>query len=120
MDQQDEVSQEVMDVDPLVLESIDDFDAFLELEEGEATATSNAIMMSHIMEGCEDFEVKVNEKGILTVTFKKQMDGKYKCMAKVGQKNKMLNKRESKGNQGMHQEARFSKELYRRILIFKS
>ena len=101
MDQQDEVSQEVMDVDPLMLESIDDFDASLELgestesilsnvsedenvnaEEGEATATSNAMMMSHIMEGCEDFEVKVNEKGILTVTFKKQMDGKYQCMAR--------------------------------------
>ena len=42
-------------------------------------------MMSHIMEGCEDFEVKVNVKGILTVTFKKQLDGKYQCMAKVEQ-----------------------------------
>ena len=71
MEQQDEMSQEVMDADPLMLESIDDFDAFLELgesiesilshisedenvnaEEGEVTGTSNAVMMSHIMDGC--------------------------------------------------------------------
>ena len=107
MDQQDQVNQEIMDVDPIMLESIDEIEAFLELsksiestltnvpenenvnaEEGEVTGTSDATMLSHIMEGCDDFEIKVNEKGALMVRFKKQINGKYQCMAKVGEETR--------------------------------
>ena len=41
MSQQDEMSQEVMDADPPMLESIDDFDAFLELGESTESILSN-------------------------------------------------------------------------------
>ena len=41
MEQKDEVSQEVMDPDPLMLESIDDFDAFMELGESTESALSD-------------------------------------------------------------------------------
>ena len=43
MEQKDEVSQEVMDPDPLMLESIDDFDAFMELGESTESVLSDVL-----------------------------------------------------------------------------
>ena len=49
----------------------------MEMEEEEILGASNSAMIEHIMQECDDFEVKENEKGDLIITFKKQNDGRY-------------------------------------------
>ena len=49
MDQQDQVNQEIMDVDPIMLESIDEIEAFLELGESIESNLTNYADLSDYM-----------------------------------------------------------------------
>ena len=112
MNQEGKINEETMETVPMPTESMDEVEESMEIgefddftysniselgnanvEEEEMTEISKASMKDHIMDECDDFEVKENEKRFLTITFKQQSDGKYQCMAKTAEKNNMRNKR---------------------------
>jgi hypothetical protein len=137
MNQEGKINEETMETVPMPTESMDEVEESMEIgefddftysniselgnanvEEEEMTEISKASMKNHIMDGCDDFEVKENEKGFLTITFKKQTDGKYQCMVKTAEGTRCETRGKVKEIRACIKKHGFFKGLYRERLIF--